>query len=384
MAEQGAVTEQESRYVDMQRRFYEELSNARTSAAKNSVFLSETTYRNLLSDALKAKKTAKKEPRDYWLLNRYDVIGNKSKLIYPVREGVNAIRFYVPDSELFDVLHEAHLAVGHGGRDRMLKELSPKYKNITRYDIELYLQICEPCQKKQKGAKKGVAVLPMVFSNFNLRCQVDLIDFQSHPDGEYKLIMTYQGHLTKFVALKSKTAEEVAHNRVDMFTLLGAPSILQSDDGREFANKVVTSLKQHWPSLKIVHGKPRHSQSQGSVERANQDIENMLCTWTQDKKTDRWSDGLRFVQLTKNRAFHTGIKRTPYEALFGCKAKVGLATSSLPQDVLQDIQTEEELEEIIESVQTIPREERDSPLQETDSIAQEKKNETVGWKKPKP
>ncbi|KFD62035.1 hypothetical protein M514_25754 [Trichuris suis] len=110
----------------------------------------------------------------------------------------------------------------------------------------------------------------------------------------------------------------------------------------------------------------------------------MLCTWTQDKKTDRWSDGLRFVQLTKNRAFHTGIKRTPYEALFGCKAKVGLATSSLPQDVLQDIQTEEELEEIIESVQTIPREERDSPLQETDSIAQEKKNETVGWKKPKP
>ncbi|KFD49692.1 hypothetical protein M513_09389 [Trichuris suis] len=358
MAEQNAVTEQESRYVDMQRRFYEELSNARTSAAKNSVFLSETTYRNLLSDALKAKKTAKKEPRDYWLLNRYDVmvIGNKSKLIYPVREGVNAIRFYVPDSELFDVLHEAHLAVGHGGRDRTLKELSPKYMNITRYDIELYLQICEPCQKKQKGAKKGVAVLPMVFSNFNLRCQ----------------------------ALKSKTAEEVAHNRVDMFTLLGAPSILQSDDGREFANKVVTSLKQHWPSLKIVHGKPRHSQSQGSVERANQDIENMLCTWTQDKKTDRWSDGLRFVQLTKNRAFHTGIKRTPYEALFGCKAKVGLATSSLPQDVLQDIQTEEELEEIIESVQTIPREERDSPLQETDSIAQEKKNETVGWKKPKP
>ncbi|KHJ41552.1 hypothetical protein D918_08404 [Trichuris suis] len=166
-----------------------------------------------------------------------------------------------------------------------------------------------------------------------------------------------------------------------MFTLLGAPSILQSDDGREFANKVVTSLKQHWPSLKIAHGKPRHSQSQGSVERANQDIENMLCTWTQDKKTDRWSDGLRFVQLTKNRAFHTGIKRTPYEALFGCKAKVGLATSSLPQDVLQDIQTEEELEEIIESVQTIPREERDSPLQETDSIAQEKKNETKLWQK---
>ncbi|KFD66209.1 hypothetical protein M514_10253 [Trichuris suis] len=313
MAEQGAVTEQESRYVDMQRRFYEELSNARASAAKNSVFLSETTYRKLLSDVLKAKKTAKKEPRDYWLLNRYDVmvIGNKSKLIYPIREGVNAIGFYVPDSELFHVLHEAHLAVGHGGRDRMLKELSPKYKNITGYDIELYPQICGPCQKKQKGAKKGVVVMPMVFSDFNSRCQVDPIDFPSHPDGEYKFIMAYQDHLTKFVvlkALKSKTAEEVAHNLADIFTLLGAPSILQSDNGREFANKVVTSLKQHWPSLKIVHGKLRHSQSRGSVERANQDIENMLCTWMQDKRTDRWNEGLRLVKLMKNRAFHSGIK----------------------------------------------------------------------------
>ncbi|KHJ40577.1 hypothetical protein D918_09352 [Trichuris suis] len=81
----------------------------------------------------------------------------------------------------------------------------------------------------------------MVFSDFSSRCQ-------SHPDGEYKFIMAYQDHLTKFVvlkALKSKTAEEVAHNLVDIFTLLGAPSILQSDNGREFAIKVVTSLKQH-------------------------------------------------------------------------------------------------------------------------------------------
>ncbi|KHJ40261.1 hypothetical protein D918_09704 [Trichuris suis] len=102
----------------------------------------------------------------------------------------------------------------------MLKELSPKYKNIGRYDIEPYLQICEAYQKKQKGAKKGVVVLPMVFSDFNSRCQVDLIDFQSHPDGEYKFLMAYQDHLTKFVvlkALKSKTAEEVAHNLVDIF-----------------------------------------------------------------------------------------------------------------------------------------------------------------------
>ena len=124
--------------------------------------------------------------------------------------------------------------------------------------------------------------------------------------------MVYQDHLTKFVilrALKTKTAAEVAYNLIDIFTLFGAPSILQSDNGREFANKIVEDLKLLWSELKIVHGKPRHSQSQGSVERANQDVENMLTSWMIDQQTTNWSEGLRFVQLMKNRAYHSGIKR---------------------------------------------------------------------------
>jgi len=144
------------------------------------------------------------------------------------------------------------------------------------------LSLCEPCQQKQNGIKKGVVVKPMVFNEFNSRFQVDLIDFQSHPDGKYRFIMVYQ----EFVILKPlefKRAELVAYSIIDLFTLIEAPSVLQSDNGREFANQIVSSLKDLFkPELKIVHGKPRHSQSQGSVERANQDIENMLTTWIQE------------------------------------------------------------------------------------------------------
>nr|XP_042896273.1 KRAB-A domain-containing protein 2-like [Parasteatoda tepidariorum] len=346
--------------------FDDELCKLRVNAAKNSVFLTEITYLKLINYVQKAKMTTKKETRDYWLLNRYDVmiVESKSKLIYPVKEGANTIKYYVTDNELFHVLHEAHLSIGHGGRDRIMKELSTKYNNITRHDIELYIHLCEPSQKKQKGIKKGIVVKPMVFSDFNSHCQVDLIDFLSQPDKEYKFIMVYQDHLTKFVILRtltSKRAEEAANNLVDIFTLLGAPSILQSDNGREFVNNVVTSLKEFWPALK-----PRHSQSQGSVERANQDIENILCAWMQDNKSDRWSEGLRFVQFTKNRAYHSGIKRTPYEALSGCKPKLGLTTFSLPEDVLKDVNTEEQLGKVIESVQIMDKD-------ETNQIMQEKK-----------
>lgn len=167
-------------------------------------------------------------------MKRYAVviIENKSKLIYPVKEGTSNFQYYVKDSELFYLLHDSHLAIGHGGRDRMLKELTSKYKNVTRHDVKLYIHLCEQCQRKQKVVKKGAVVKSTVFSDFISHCQVDLIDFQSQPDREYKFIMVYQGHLTKFVVLcplESNTAEEVAYHLLDIFTLYGAPSILQSN-----------------------------------------------------------------------------------------------------------------------------------------------------------
>lgn len=74
--------------------------------------------------------------------------------------------------------------------------------------------------------------------------------------------MVYQNHLAKFVVLrpmKSKTADEVCNNTIDIFTLLGAPCILQSDNGKEVVNKTIEILVNTWPNFKMVHGKPRHS-----------------------------------------------------------------------------------------------------------------------------
>jgi hypothetical protein len=67
--------------------------------------------------------------------------------------------------------------------------------------------------------------------------------------------------------LKTKTAAEVAWHLLEIFLSFGALVILQSDNGKEFVASVISELKQLWPDLKIVHGIPRHPQSQGSVER---------------------------------------------------------------------------------------------------------------------
>jgi hypothetical protein len=96
----------------------------------------------------------------------------------------------------------------------------------------------------------------------NSRYQIDLIDMQAQSDGDYKFIIVSQDHLTKYILLgplKHKRAKEVAYILLDIFTTFGTPAILQSDNGREFANQIVTEICKMWPELKIIHGKPRHS-----------------------------------------------------------------------------------------------------------------------------
>ncbi|XP_024879377.1 SCAN domain-containing protein 3-like [Temnothorax curvispinosus] len=124
-----------------------------------------------------------------------------------------------------------------------------------------------------------------------------------------------------------------------------------------------------WPGLKLVHGKPRHSQSQGSVERSNQDVRDMLVAWMLDNNTKQWSEGLRFIQSKKNRSLHEGIKKSPYEAMFGMKQRIGLADSSLEKETYESLETEEDLERILDGITTGPDNETEDNLYNTDLCA---------------
>ncbi|XP_053545703.1 KRAB-A domain-containing protein 2 [Bombina bombina] len=325
----------------------------------NSVLMTKRKYDSIIEDVKRIKVYKNKESsRDYRTIERDDVLTVQGceKLIEPLSDAQESVKKFVHAEELFDILYSTHLSIGHGGRDRMIKQLNTLYKNITQAQIKIFLDLCELCQQKQKSVKKGIVVKPIISSHFNSRCQVDLIAYQSQPDGKFKFLLVYQDHLTKFVVLKpltSKRADEVAYNLLDIFLLFDTPSILHSDNGRKFCNKILDSVTQLWPEIKMVNGKPRHSQSQGSVERANQDIENMLTTWMADNQTNKWSEGVQFVQFMKNHAYHSAIKRSPYEAMFGCPAKVGLSYSIIPQSVLHSINTEEDLEKLEDSQETV-------------------------------
>lgn len=67
--------------------------------------------------------------------------------------------------------------------------------------------------------------------------------------------------------------------------IFGAPKIKQSENGREFVISVVNELKYLWPECVIVHGHPKHPQSQRIIERTYQDVEHMLRACMADNKS---------------------------------------------------------------------------------------------------
>ena len=164
--------------MDMKKNFEAKRSEAKEKQRTNSVNISDARYEEIVSQVLQAKsKTSNKQPAEYRLLKRFDLlcVQGVQKLISPVTasQGGETIRYFVKDSEIFDVLHESHLSIGHKGRDAMDNLIKQRYVNVTQADILMYLSFCRPCHEKKKTKRKGIVTNPILHDELNSRCQVD-------------------------------------------------------------------------------------------------------------------------------------------------------------------------------------------------------------------
>ncbi|KAK7490064.1 hypothetical protein BaRGS_00018764 [Batillaria attramentaria] len=123
-------------------------------------------------------------------------------------------------------------------------------QNIPREALKVYIANCWVCQQKAVRHRTFPGKLlrctlptvgcvskrlcdrkPILTKEVMSRAQIDLIDYQSMPDGNYKWLLVLKDHLTKFCVLRpmtSKHASEVATQLVDMSCIFEAPAILQS------------------------------------------------------------------------------------------------------------------------------------------------------------
>jgi len=318
---------------------------------KIAVIKSKLQYYEMISTMeAAAKKQAKfrSDTEDYQLKTYFILtIAGVSRIIKKKNKSEMRPKTYVFFEELYDILCKEHIAIGHGKRDRLYQQCKLWHENVTYEAVTSFISCCIECVKRiPHSTISNMVIKPVRSSNALSRTQIDLIDIQTFPDGDFKWIMTVQDHFTKFVnlrALKQKRAVEVATALYDIFLTFGAPCILQSDNGKEFRASVVENLRTFWPELTIVHGRPRHPESQGSVERANGEVKRLLSIWIRTTGRKDWATGIKVVQFQYNRAYNKNLESSPFKVLFGIDPPVGLQSTIIPNSKYPELYTETDL-----------------------------------------
>ena len=268
-----------------------------------------------------------------------------------------------------DVLAQHH---DHNRGNSLYKRVCEKHSNVSKTWTVLFTKTCPGCIERAPKPKPIAGLKNIITCGFGVRGQVDLIDFQSMPDGSFKYLLNYIDHGLKIlfsVPIVAKRATCIAYALFNIFCQIGPPMILQADNGQEFSSAATTSkqrrndcqsaisdellsgtvteVRKLWPDCKQVMGTPRHSESNGGVERVNQTVQQKLHAWMKRHNSTAWSVGCKMVQWQINTQFHETIKDTPYRLTYGQTPRIGISDMPLDPQFLSNLQTEEELNKVL-------------------------------------
>jgi len=135
----------------------------------------------------------------------------------------------------------------HCKGNTLLAHIGQSIHNIGRVCTKLFTHTCPICIQCETRLRPTPGIKkPIVTRGLGTHGQVDMIDFQSMPNGDFRFLLNYLDHDVKFlfcILLKRKRASCVAIALLEIFTIIGPPMILQSDNGQEFSGTAMTSCE---------------------------------------------------------------------------------------------------------------------------------------------
>uniref|UniRef100_A0A674PL68 Integrase catalytic domain-containing protein n=1 Tax=Takifugu rubripes TaxID=31033 RepID=A0A674PL68_TAKRU len=188
----------------------------------------------------------------------------------------------------------------------------------------MFVQIkeyCGSCPQCQLAGAKGLAraplvPLPVVDTPFE-RIGVDVVGPLERSRSGNRFILVVCDYATRYpeaFPLKVVTAKQVASCLLQLFSRVGIPREVLTDQGPNFMSK---TLQQVYDLLGIkrIRTTPYHPQTDGLVERFNQTL-NMLRRFVDDsgKEWDQWLPYLLFAYREVPQE-STGF--SPFELLYG-------------------------------------------------------------------
>ena len=135
----------------------------------------------------------------------------------------------------------------------------------------------------------------------------------------------------------------MARGFMSWISVYGPPSILQTDNGREFCSSVIRNIAEEY-GIKIILGRPRTPRTQRLVEQANGVVEDRIAKWKRESGRSDWTIILPKIALSINCTKHEALKKTPYEITFSMKCKINQTTKTEVEEEAETRYTESESE----------------------------------------
>ena len=261
----------------------------------------------------------RKERGYYWddglLVNR------KTDLFYGTVD-----RIVLPVARRRIVLEIAHEKSGHLGYRKVEKIIKRRFTwPLLSVDIRKHCTSCESCQKANKSGPRHVPmverpVITEIFENIS----VDIVGPLPKGKGgaEYILtIMCLASHWPEAVPLRIITARAISEAMLLVFSRIGLPLEMLSDQGSQFTGKLakeVCKLLQ----IKQVRITAYHPQTNGAIERFHGTLEGILA-----KATARgidWVEQLRFALFAIRQMPYRSIGFSPFELIYGRNVRTPL------------------------------------------------------------
>lgn len=239
-------------------------------------------------------------------------------------------QYVVPDSLKADALKGVHDLAGHQGQFRSLSLTRQRFfwLHLDR-DVRDYVRNCQRCIVSKTAEPAARAPLESITSTRPL--QLVCIDFWTAEDSHNRSVdvLVITDHFTRMAQAfpcKDQSAKQVARVLWDKyFCVFGFPERIHSDQGASFDSQLVSELLRV-SGVKKSHTTPYHPMGNGSVERFNRTLGNMIRALAPEAKID-WPRRLQTLTFMYNSTTHETTGYAPFYLMFG-------RTPRLPVDVL--------------------------------------------------
>ena len=240
---------------------------------------------------------------------------------------------YVPDDSTlrYDIVrahHDAPIA-GHPGRWKTLELVTRNYwwPGVSQY-ISRYVRGCDKCNRTKTFP---VAPIGRLAPNEipSRRWQVvttDLIPGLPESHG-FNAIWVAVDRLTKRIHVAPTTTEVDSVGIARLFRdhvwrNHGLPDQIISDRGPQFVSGFTRELNRLL-GIRTSLSTAFHPQSDGQTERVNQEIEQYLRLFINQRQDD-WAEWLPLAEFAYNNRIHSATRRTPFEMDNGQHPRMGV------------------------------------------------------------